>query len=158
MAEVRLREVPERVVLVERRALVVAELPAFVVEALARQHGVLAAAGVGPAAPSYLAFVKPVTDEVAGTVELCTPVPDAIARRTDLGLPVKVEPLHREVVTTVTKREAAYPAILHAYALVENWAYEAGLTLAGPPREIYFADSAAAGDDDPVVDVAQPVH
>jgi hypothetical protein len=158
MDEVRLREVPERVVLVERRPLVVAELPAFVEEALARQHGLLAAAGVGPAAPSYLAFLKPVTDEVAGTVELCTPVPDAIARRTDVGLPLRIEPLHREAFTSITQREAAYPAILHAYALVEGWAREAGLTLAGPPREIYFADRSTAGEDDPVVDVAQPVQ
>jgi hypothetical protein len=158
MDEVRLREVPERVVLVERRPLVVADLPAFVEEALARQHGLLAAAGVGPAAPPYLAFLKPVTDEVAGTVELCTPVPDAIARRTDVGLPLRIEPLHREAFTSITRREAAYPAILHAYALVEGWAREAGLTPAGPPREIYFADPSTVGEDDPVVDVAQPVQ
>jgi hypothetical protein len=158
MDEVRLREVPERVVLTERRPLVVAELPAFVAEALARQRDLLASAGVGPAAPSYLAFLRPVTDEVAGAVEVCTPVPDAVARRTDLGLPLRIEPLHREAYTTITKREAAYPAILHAYTLVEGWAYEAGLTPAGPPREIYFADQRTAGDDDPVVNVAQPVR
>jgi hypothetical protein len=158
MEEVRLREVPERLVLLERRSLVVAELPAFVEDALRRQRALLAAAGIGPAGPSYLAFVSPVTDEVAGTIEVCTPVPGTAARRTDLDLPLSVEPLHREAYTTVTKREAAYPAILHAYALVEGWAYEAGLTFSAPPREIYFADLAAAADDDPVVDVAQPVH
>jgi hypothetical protein len=157
MDEVSLREVPERVLLVERRSLVVAELPAFVAEALARQHALLAAAGVGPAAPPYLGFVSPVTDEVAGTVEVCTPVPDPVARRTDLGLPLRIEPLHREAYTTLTKREAAYPAVLKAYELVENWAWQEGLTFFAPVREIYLADGASAADDDALVDVAQPV-
>jgi hypothetical protein len=155
MEEVRLREVAERVVLVDSRRLVVQELPAFIREAFDRQRAVLTAAGAEPAGPPYVAFLDPVTDDVAGRVEACTPVPDRVARRTDL--PLRVEPVHREAYTTLAKREVAYPGILDAYALVETWCRQQGVTFVGAPREIYFADFDRAGDDDLVTDVAQPV-
>lgn len=156
MDEVQLRDVPERVVLVERRAAVISEVAGFVEEAFGRHGALLDEAGVAAAGPGYVAFATPVTDEVAGRVEVCTPVPDELARRPDL--PLRVEPAHREAFTTLTKREAAYPEILQAYALVEVWAADAGLTPAGPVREVHFADLRHAADDDLVLDVAQPVR
>lgn len=156
MMDVRLREVPERVLLVERRKVVLAELEGFVADALTAHRRVLEEAGVGPAAPAYTAFAGPLTDEVAGTVEVCTPVPDEVARREDL--PLRVEPAHREAFTTVTRREFDYPAVLDAYALVETWASDQGLAPAAPPREIYWGDIEHAQDDEPVVEVAQPVR
>jgi hypothetical protein len=155
MEEVRLRDVPERVLLVERRKVVVAELTEFVRGAMRAQQAVLAEAGVAAAGSPYVAFASPVTDEVPGMVEVCTPVPDEVARRRDLAL--RVEPAHREAFTTVTKREAAYPAILEAFELVEVWARDAGLSPIAPSREIHLVDLALAADDDLVLDVAQPV-
>ena len=156
MEEVRLREVPERVVLVGRRKVLIAELPGFVSATLEAHRTLLTEAGVDPAGPPYVSFAGPVTDEVAGTVDVCTPVPDPIARRTDLLL--RVEPLHREAFTTITKRQFAYPAVLDAYALVETWAYGQGLTPVGPLREVLWGDLDRSGEDDLVVDIVQPVR
>jgi hypothetical protein len=156
MDEVRLRDVPERVVLVERRAILVSEVRAYIEEALARHRALLDEAGASAAGPPYVAFAGPVTDEVRGPVEVCTPVAGELAARSDL--PLRREPAHREAFTTVPKWEARYPEILQAYALVEVWAGEAGLVLIGPPRQVRLADAAEAGDDDPVLDVAQPVR
>jgi hypothetical protein len=155
MDEVRLREVPERLVLVDAHRLVVRELPAFIAASFDRHRAVLTAAGAEPAGPPYVAFLDPVTDEVPGRVEACTPVPDAVAHRSDL--PLRVEPVHREAYTRLAKREVAYPGILEAYALVETWCRQEGVTPIGAPREVYFADFDRAAEDDLVTDVAQPI-
>ncbi|GGY94363.1 hypothetical protein GCM10010365_11320 [Streptomyces poonensis] len=52
----------------------------------------------------------------------------------------------------------AYPQIMGAYEAVEEWIAERGLTIAGPCREIYFADWDTARPEDPVCDVAFPVE
>ena len=153
MNDVRLREVPERIVLVERRSLVAGDVPVFLAVAFAAQRDLLG--GAAPAGAPFLVIVRPMTDDVPGVAEACTPVPHQVAGRQDLRL--RIEPAHREAVTTVTKREAAYPAVLQAHALVEMWVPDAGLAVAGPPREYHFADLDAAADDDPVADVALPV-
>ncbi len=52
----------------------------------------------------------------------------------------------------------ANPQILAAFEAVEQWMAGEGLRMAGPCREIYFADWDAAGPHDPVCDVAFPVR
>jgi thiamine kinase-like enzyme len=39
-----------------------------------------------------------------------------------------------------------------------NWAAENGQPAIGSPREVYFTDWDAAGDDDPACDIALPVQ
>jgi effector-binding domain-containing protein len=70
---------------------------------------------------------------------------------------VRVEPAGRLAYTRITKAQVVYPQILAAFEAVEEWMGARGLTATGPGRELYFADWAAAGPQDPVCDVAFPV-
>ena len=50
-----------------------------------------------------------------------------------------------------------YPQIIAAFEAVEDWIARQGMQIAGPSREIYFTDWAAAAPGDKVCDVAFPV-
>jgi effector-binding domain-containing protein len=69
-----------------------------------------------------------------------------------------VEPARRLAYTRIVKAQVRYPQILAAFEAVEEWVRREGLALDGPCREVYFADWAAAGADDPVCDIAFPVR
>ncbi|MGW0612832.1 MerR family transcriptional regulator [Streptomyces sp. NPDC002788] len=69
-----------------------------------------------------------------------------------------VEPTGRPAYTRITKAQVAHPQILAVFEAVEEWMAAEGLTPAGPCRELYFADWAATGPEDPVCDVAFPVR
>jgi len=68
---------------------------------------------------------------------------------------VRVEPAQRLAYTRITKAQVEYPQILSAYDADAQWLGTNGLT-AGPPREVYFADFAAAAPTDEVCDIAFP--
>ena len=155
MFEIKTREVPEQHVLTEQSHLRVSALPEWTGAALGRQHGALASAGAPSVLPSFIVFHGEVTEETAGTVEVCTPVAPELAAR--LGLPSRVEPAHGEAYTTITKALVDYPQILTAYDAVESWLRERDVPIVGSPREVYFADFVAAGQDDEVVDIAFPI-
>jgi hypothetical protein len=67
------------------------------------------------------------------------------------------EPAHREAYVRITKAQVAFPQILSAYDAVSQWLHTHGLSAAGSPREIYFADWGVAGPTDTVCDVAFPL-
>lgn len=155
MFEITTREVPEQIVLTERNHLRASELPAWIGEALGRQHDALAAAGSRSALPSFVVYHGEITEDTAGPVEACTPVAPGLVGQLDL--PSRVEPAHREAYTTVTRSQLAYPEIMAAYEAVEAWMREQDESMAASPREVYFADLDAAGPDDGVADVAFPI-
>ena len=66
------------------------------------------------------------------------------------------EPAHREADLRLRKAQVEFPQILFAYDGVARWIHSQGLAVAGPPREVYFTDFAAAGTNDEVCDVAFP--
>jgi hypothetical protein len=70
----------------------------------------------------------------------------------------RIEPAHREAYTRITKAQVEYPQILSAYDAVERWISADGRRVAGPPREVYFADWDAAAPTDEVCDIAFPVR
>lgn len=152
--EIAVRDVPEQIMLTERATLRADALPMWIGQALGRQHGVVTDADDEPGA-SVVIYHELVTVEQEGEVEACTPVSRATAE--SCGLPTRVEPAHREVYTSITRAQVAYPEILEAYTAVENWIRDEGGTVVGSPREVYFGDWHAAGDDEPVVDIAYPV-
>jgi DNA-binding transcriptional MerR regulator len=150
MYEVQERDVPEQLVLTEQRHVRVPELGEWLPSAIGRLVET-AQAGSGVAAPVFVIFHGEVNEDSDGPVEVCVPVEEAN------GSPTRVETAHREAYTRITKAQVEYPQILSAYDAVAQWIEGEGRSIAGPPREVYFADWDAAGPTDEVCDIAFPV-
>ncbi|MGC0383292.1 MerR family transcriptional regulator [Streptomyces sp. SAI-129] len=156
-------DVPEQVVISETRHTLASELPAWIGASLGRLEEAAGGCGGVTAAP-YVVYHSDVSMESDGPAESCVPVADEAAARAwseERGRArqtrVRVEPAGRLAYTRITKAQVAYPQILAAFGAVEEWIAARGLTVAGPCREVYFADWDAAGPEDPVCDVAFPV-
>ncbi len=158
-------DVPGCTVLTLKRHVLVGELPSWIGTTLDRLHAVAAEeCGGVPAAP-FVVYHSEVSQESDGPAEVCVPVRDAEAAREwaarhgkGVGVGVREEPARRLAYTRITKAEVAQPMILNAFGAVERWITERDLRVAGPCREVYFADWSAAGPTDPVCDVAYPVE
>ncbi|WP_037628095.1 MerR family transcriptional regulator [Streptomyces aureus] len=157
-------EVPEQVVLTEKRHVLAPELPVWIPGSLGRLEGGAREAG-GVAGPPFVTYHAEVSVESDGPAEACVPVVDEAAARAwaerqgrATGAAVRVEPAHRIAFVRITKAQVAHPQILAAFEAVEHWVAERGLSVDGPCREIYFADWDAAGPEDAVCDVAFPVR
>jgi effector-binding domain-containing protein len=154
MFEVQVRDVPEQTVLTEEATMLADELPGWIGGTLDRHRAALEAVG-GATRPPLVLYHGAVTRESAGLVEVCTPMDATAASALDAA--TRVEPAHREAYVTIPKSLVAYPEILTAYDAVEGWVNEHGESVIASPREIYFADFAVAGPEDPVVDIAFPI-
>ncbi|MDQ1018582.1 MerR family transcriptional regulator [Streptomyces afghaniensis] len=156
-------DVPEQVVITEKRHTLADELPAWIGASLGRLEAAARECG-GVAGVPYVAYHAEVSMESDGPAEACVPVADEAAARAWVErhgraweTAVRVEPARRLAYTRVAKAQVAHPQILAAFEAVEEWMAAEGLTQAGPCRELYFADWDAAGAEDPVCDVAFPV-
>ncbi|WP_443048998.1 MerR family transcriptional regulator [Streptomyces sp. M92] len=156
-------DVSGRVVISETRHTLADELPAWIGASLERLEEAARGCGGVTAAP-FVVYHSEVSEESDGPAETCVPVADEAAARAwceERGRAwqtrVRVEPAQRLAYTRITKAQVAYPQILAAFAAVEEWIAAQGLTVAGPCREVYFADWEAAGPGDPVCDIAFPV-
>ncbi|WP_256640638.1 MerR family transcriptional regulator [Streptomyces murinus] len=157
-------DVPARVVITESRHTLADELPAWIGAALGRLETAAQECG-GVAAAPFVVYHAEVSMESDGPAQACVPVADEAAARAWAGRQgrgretgVRVEPAARLAYVRITKAQVAHPQILAAFEAVEEWLGREGLEPAGPCREIYFADWAAAGPEDPVCDVAFPVR
>ncbi|CAL9489748.1 hypothetical protein SUDANB176_03221 [Streptomyces sp. enrichment culture] len=157
-------DVPEQVLITETRHTLADELPAWIGASLGRLEEAARECG-GVAGVPFVAYHAEVTMESDGPAESCVPVADEAAAREWAArrgraweTTVRVEPARRLAYARITKAQVAYPQILAAFEAVEEWMAARGLTQAGPCRELYFADWDAAGAEDPVCDVAFPVH
>ena len=150
MYEIQERDVPEQLVLTEQRHVRVPELSEWLPDAIGRLVET-AQAGGGVAAPVFVVYHGEVNEDSDGPVEVCVPVEEAN------GSPTRAEPAHREAYTRITKAQVEYPQILSAYDAVAQWIESEGRSVAGSPREVYFADWNAAGPTDEVCDIAFPV-
>ncbi|MFE1453741.1 MerR family transcriptional regulator [Streptomyces sp. NPDC058735] len=157
-------EVPAQVVITEKRHTLAGELPAWIGAALGRLEEAARECG-GVAGVPYVAYHAEVSMESDGPAEACVPVADEAAARAwaegrgrAWETVVRVEPAGRLAYTRITKAQVAHPQILAAFEAVETWTAAEGLTVSGPCREVYFADWAEAGPEDPVCDVAFPVR
>ncbi|MFF5519518.1 MerR family transcriptional regulator [Streptomyces coeruleorubidus] len=156
-------DVPEQVVITEKRHTLADELPTWIGAALVRLEEAARECG-GMTGVPYVAYHAEVSMESDGPAEACVPVADEAAARAWVErhgraweTAVRVEPARRLAYTRITKAQVAHPQILAAFEAVEEWMAAQGLAPAGPCRELYFADWEAAGADDPVCDVAFPV-
>ncbi|MER5938589.1 MerR family transcriptional regulator [Streptomyces sp. NPDC001928] len=156
-------DVPEQVLITETRHVLAGELPAWIGASLGRlEEGARECGGI-TAAP-FVVYHSDVSMESDGPAESCVPVADEAAARAWVEkqgrrweTKVRVEAAHKLAYTRITKAQVAHPQILAAFEAVEQWIPQQGLWLAGPCREVYFADWEAAGAQDPVCDVAFPV-
>ncbi|WP_308406218.1 MerR family transcriptional regulator [Streptomyces sp. AC602_WCS936] len=156
-------DVPGQVVISETRHTLADELPAWIGASLGRLEEAARSCGGVTAAP-FVVYHSEVSEESDGPAESCVPVADEAAARAwceERGRAwqtrVRVEPAQRLACTRITKAQVAHPQILAAFEAVEEWIAAQGLTVAGPCREVYFADWEAAGPGDPVCDIAFPV-
>jgi DNA-binding transcriptional MerR regulator len=156
-------EVPERVVLTERRHTLSDELPVWIPASLGRLESGAHECG-GTAGEPFVVYYAEVSTESDGPAEACVPVADAEAARAwasrqgrSHATHVRVEPAQRLAYTRIAKAQVGYPQIHAAFEAVEAWIAEQGLSGDGPCREVYFADWDSAGPDDAVCDVAFPV-
>ncbi|MER8184140.1 MerR family transcriptional regulator [Kitasatospora sp. NPDC094015] len=154
MFDIQQREVPEQLVLTERRRIRPEELPAWIPAACERLFAVAEGDGGVYGAP-FVVYHGEVNDDSDGPVELCVPVDPA--RAAAFAAAARVEPAHREAYTTLTKAQVVYPQILSAYDAVFQWVKEHGATVTAGPREVYFADWDEAGPGDPACDIAVPL-
>ncbi|MEU5093932.1 MerR family transcriptional regulator [Streptomyces sp. NPDC020996] len=162
--EVETVELPQQVVITETRHTLADELPTWIGASLGRLEAAARECGGVTGAP-FVLFHAEVSTESDGPVESCVPVADEAAARAwaeahgrAWQTRVRVEPARRMAYTRLVKAQVAYPQILAAFEAVEQWIAGRGLEQAGPSREVYFADWAAAGPQDPVCDVAFPVR
>jgi DNA-binding transcriptional MerR regulator len=150
------RDVPAQVVLTEKRSLRITDLKAWLPDAMGRLAGLAGKHG-GLGGGLFAIFEGEVNEDSDGPVEVCAPAADPDCLPPDL--PVRTEAAHREAYTTITKAQLEYPQILSAYDAVAKWIDRAGLSPAGPPREVYpCTDIAAAAPADPVCDIAFPIR
>ncbi|MFF4502780.1 MerR family transcriptional regulator [Streptomyces sp. NPDC001401] len=157
-------DVPARTVITETRHTLADELPAWIGASLGRLEAAARECGGVTAAP-YVVYHAEVSMESDGPAQACVPVADeaaaqkwAEAKGRAWETKVRVEPAQRLAYTRITKAQVAHPQILAAFEAVEEWMAREGLEMAGPCREIYFADWDAAGPEDAVCDVAFPVQ
>jgi effector-binding domain-containing protein len=153
-AQIRLRDVPEQLVLTEQRHLAVEQLPSWIGAAMTRLMTAASRHG-GVAGHPFVVYYGEVNEDSDGPAEACVPVDpaqqpaDSAARR---------EAAHREAYIRVRKAQVAFPQILSAYDAVAAWVTTQGLTAAGAAREIYFTDFISAAPADEVCDVAIPIE
>jgi hypothetical protein len=154
--EIKLRDVPELHVVTEARDVDQAQLMEWLPGAMARvaEAGPLSAATETwldrPATPDPVFVVTYEGNPNEGPTEVvvCAPV----AAGGDRTLPA-----HRELYVRVTKAQVTGGQLGEVYPAIEKAAADRGLTITAAPREVYWTDFFAAGDDDPVFDVAFPV-
>ncbi|MEV4560564.1 MerR family transcriptional regulator [Kitasatospora sp. NPDC049285] len=155
MFEIEQREVPEQLVLTERRRAYPKDLDGFIGGAIGRLSEAAEAYGGVVGAP-FVVYHGDVNEDSDGPVEVCVPVDPA--RAAEVTVEHRVEPAHREAYTRITRAQVEYPQILSAYDAVCAWAETAGAERTGPGREVYFTDFMAAAPNDPACDIAFPVR
>ena len=163
--ELKVREVPEQLVVTEQRMVDQAALMAWLPGAMSRVLEAAGDAGIGTGKSPFLdrtagsnepVFIviyegNPNEDEVP--VEVCTPVsvePPGAATRTI--------PAHREAYARVTKAVVESGGLGAVYADSEAWVMTHGFEIAAAPRETYWTDFYSAAPEDDVFDVAWPIQ
>jgi DNA-binding transcriptional MerR regulator len=155
---VRERDVRGQLVLFEKRSSRITELKRWLPDALGRLAGLASQHG-GLGGSLFVIYHGEVNEDSDGPVEACAPVACSSAESAAPGVGVRQEAAHREAYVTITRAQLEFPQILSAFDAVADWVSSAGLTPAGPPREVYLrgVDVGTAAPGDLVCDVAYPV-
>jgi DNA-binding transcriptional MerR regulator len=156
MFEVETREVPEQQIVCIQRSVYVKDLPGLIDRSHRELYGALAQAGLKAGEQSFVIYHGEVNEDSDGPVEVCVPF---LGSMEPIGeMRVRLEPAHREALTTITLEQCEFPGILKAYDAVYGWIEAQGLERTAAPREVYFASAAQIGLQDPFCDIAFPVR
>src|SRR5215469_1376141 len=166
--DIRVREVPEQIVITEQRMVDQAGLESWLPGAMSR---VLKAAGDAAAGtvdqphlqrdhvadePVFIVIYEGNPNEGETAVETCTPL--RAGAPAPAGAASRVIPAHREAYVRVAKATVQSGHIGDVYVAIEQWIGNNGLDIAAAPRETYWTDFYRAEGDDDVFDVAFPVR
>jgi DNA-binding transcriptional MerR regulator len=153
--DVRVRDIPEQVVLCEQGHMQVDKLSTWIGTALRRLIGAAKSVG-GVVGPVFVVYHGEVNEDSDGPVEACVPV--ASTAEGTVGLARRREPAHRQAYVRLRKAQVEFPQILSAFDGVAQWIGAQGLSIAASPREVYFTDFLSAAPGDEVCDVAFPIR
>jgi hypothetical protein len=148
------RHVPEEKVATTSAHVLQPDLPRFIPEAIGLLRGHLADGGATAREVDWTIYHAQSTADSAGLVEVCVPFTGTVQPTTEVT--VRVEPAHHEAYTRITKGQVRPPHVMFAFDAVAAWLREHGHTRTLDPREVYFADWVAVGDETPAVDIAFP--
>jgi len=166
--DVQVRDVPEQMVITEQRMVDQAGLEAWLPGAMSR---VLKAAGDAASGtvdqphlqrehiadqPVFIVIYEGNPNEGETAVETCTPLRTGVSAPADAAS--RVIPAHREAYVRVPKATVQSGHIGDVYVAIEQWIADNGMDIAAAPRETYWTDFYAAGENDVVFDVGFPVR
>ncbi|MBF8284674.1 MAG: transcriptional regulator, MerR family [Anaerolineales bacterium] len=148
------KHVPEQPVISIRQTVSIQELVGYIDRSIrALQAHARAQGGEAAGAPQGI-YHGEVNEDSNGPVEICLPVKGHIKP----GKDIQVRSLAPAQVahTTITERQAEFPAILQAYDAIYEWIKQNGHKTTEPPREIYLSAPGEAGPDEPFIEIAWP--
>jgi hypothetical protein len=164
--DIRMRDVPEQVVVTEQRMVDQPALVEWLPGAMSRVHEATAGAWLGTAGAGYLlrdegnepifvVIYEGNPNEGSVAVEACAPL--ASGSGVD-DAPTRTVPAHREAYVRVTKGTVESGGLGDVYMGIEKWINDNGYEIVAAPRETYWTDFYDAGPDDEVFDVSFPVR
>jgi hypothetical protein len=166
--DVRMREVPEQIVVVEQRTVDQKALEQWLPEAMARVHKAAGEMAAGTAEqphllrdhaadePVFIVIYEGNPNEGETAVECCTVLrpgstpPDSVHTRSI--------PAHREAYMRIKKRTVQSGKLGDVYVAIEKWIEDQRLEIGAAPRETFWTDFFSAAEDDEVFDVAFPLR
>lgn len=157
MTNVRLREIPELLVLTEQRTITAPDIKPWLMNAMGRLHKTTAEVG-GRADHWFVVYHGQFTEDTPEIqVEVCAPI--GRDKEGTANVPMRVEPAHQEAYVRLHKSEFADPAqVAQAFGTVAEWVARNGYAIADAPREVYLTDFTEAADSDEVCDIAFPIR
>lgn len=152
---VQVRTAPARQALSIVGEVYVKDLPGFIGESFGALFAHITAQGGETDGHGMVIYHGEVNDDSNGPVEVAVPVARGSVRAGETTQMIEL-PAGQEAYTTITLAQCRFPEILKGYDAVAGWLKRHGHAMAGHPREIYFADDATTGPDDPYCDIAWP--
>ncbi|TDO52600.1 DNA-binding transcriptional MerR regulator [Kribbella sp. VKM Ac-2527] len=149
------REVPETKIASIRHDTDQQALVGAIVSSTMMLRSHLVASGATLPGGSMVIYHGQVTPENEATVEVCVPFTGTVDPAGPIG--IRVEPAHTEAYCTITKDECAYPRIMLAYDLVQDWVRGTGSPRTGAAREVYDPSFQDLPGSAPAVDIAVPI-
>ncbi len=170
MFDIKVREVPEQLVVTEQRSVNQKELEEWLPGAMARVSSAAKAFGGvtdtlaqpwllrndHPSEPVFIVIYEGNPNEGPVPVEVCAPI--AGDQNGSADVPMRRVPAHREAYVRLTRAQIEPATLGSAYGAVEQWIGAQDLEVAAAPREVYYTDFFAAAPTDDVFDVAWPIR
>jgi effector-binding domain-containing protein len=128
-------ESPPRLVLYQHRVTTEEDLPATLGRAFGELYERIGDAHVEPAGEPFVVYLESSKPGVRWEMDICAPVSARVRESADFGF---MEMPAGRVVSYL--HIGPYQDLGQAYEAIQRYVKEQGLTVAGPPREIYLSE------------------